>query len=77
MFAGTFEEHLFLRLSQEDREEILKKHKKIRPFEPMKGRIMKEYVTVPNPLYQNKMIFTPWMTRSIAYVKSLQPKKVK
>jgi TfoX/Sxy family transcriptional regulator of competence genes len=77
MFTETFEEHMFLRLSQEDREEIQEKHKEVKPFEPMKGRIMKEYVAVPKPLYQNNKMFTLWMNRSIAYVNSLHPKKTK
>ena len=47
MFSGTFEEDLFLRLSREDRDKITKHNTGVKPFEPMKGRAMKEYVAQP------------------------------
>jgi len=56
---GLYQESLFLRLSEEDREEFLEL-KQASQFEPMPGRIMKEYVTVPPP--------------SLNYVSSLPPK---
>jgi len=49
----------------------------IRPFEPMPGRIMKEYVAIPEPLYRNKKIFTELLAKSIQYVSSLPPKEKK
>jgi TfoX/Sxy family transcriptional regulator of competence genes len=47
MFTGLYGEALFVRLSEEDREELLKV-KGARLFKPMKGRPMKDYVCVPN-----------------------------
>ena len=77
MFTGTFEEHMFLRLSQEDRGKIQGEHEKVKPFEPSKGRVMKEYMIVPKSLYENKKDFSFWIKRSIAYVSHLPSKKKK
>ena len=77
MFSGTFEEHLFLRLSKEDRENIQREHKAVLPFEPMKGRPMKEYVVLPKSLYKNKKQYKYWLKKSIDYVTSQPPKKNK
>jgi TfoX/Sxy family transcriptional regulator of competence genes len=76
MFIGPHQDDLFLRLASEDREEILASYEEIRPFEPMPGRIMKEYVAIPEPLYRNKELFTELLAKSIQYV-SLLPQKEK
>jgi TfoX/Sxy family transcriptional regulator of competence genes len=77
MFAGTFEEHLFLRLSIGDRAKITKQNTDVKSFEPMKGRAMKEYVVLPKSLYRNKDEFSYWINKSIDYVTSLPSKKKK
>ena len=46
MFFGIFGNDLFVRLSIEDREELLK-NKGASVLEPMKGKPMKDYVVVP------------------------------
>jgi TfoX/Sxy family transcriptional regulator of competence genes len=77
MFTGTFEEHLFLRLSEDERENMKGVHQEVKSFEPAKGRVMKEYVVVPKSLYENKKEFSIWMNKSIDYVSSLPSKKKK
>jgi TfoX/Sxy family transcriptional regulator of competence genes len=77
MFTGTFEEHRFLRLSENERENIHGEFEGVEPFEPTKGRAMKEYVVLPKLLYENKKEFFLWMNKSISYVSSLPPKKKK
>jgi TfoX/Sxy family transcriptional regulator of competence genes len=77
MFTGTFEENLFLRLSEGDRNKITMKNTDVKPFEPMKGRAMKEYVVLPQSLYKNKKDFSHWVNKSIEYVTSLPAKKKK
>jgi TfoX/Sxy family transcriptional regulator of competence genes len=76
MFLGTFEESVFIYLSEPDREEFLNlpesKH-----FEPMPGRIMKEYVIIPIWLLEKKKELNQWIQRSLAYVSSLPPKEKK
>ncbi len=49
MFAGLFGNDLFVRLSEESREELLEKEG-ASVLEPMKGRPMKEYVVIPESL---------------------------
>ena len=46
VFAGTFGDAMTFRLGPEDLERALKA-KGVEPFEPMKGRRMKEWVLVP------------------------------
>jgi TfoX/Sxy family transcriptional regulator of competence genes len=77
MFSGTFEENLFLRLSMEDRNKISRANTDVKPFEPMKGRAMKEYVVLPKSLYKNRNEFSFWINKSVDYVNSLPAKKKK
>ncbi len=77
MFTGVHESHIFLRLSEKDREEIKKLYKDTTQFEPMKGRPMREYVNVSPLLYQDKKAFDPWIERSMKYVMALPAKAAK
>jgi TfoX/Sxy family transcriptional regulator of competence genes len=51
MFTGVFQDDIFIRLSEQDRSEITASNDEVVPFEPMEGRIMKEYVVLPESLY--------------------------
>lgn len=73
MFIGLYQESLFLRLSQEDKEEFLKLKQASR-FEPMPGRIMKEYVIVPPPMLEDSEQMGKWVSKSFNYVLNLPPK---
>jgi TfoX/Sxy family transcriptional regulator of competence genes len=77
MFIGAHQEDLFLRLAAEDRETAQATYEGITPFEPMPGRIMKDYVTIPKTVYRDKQIFTELLAQSIHYVSSLPPKEKK
>ncbi len=77
MLAGIFEDDLFIRLSEPDREEITAKCNEVIPFEPIKGRIMTEYVVLPDSIYNDSEKFQDWLNRSYLYVSSLPSKKVK
>lgn len=77
MFTGTFEGNLFIRLSEEDREKIMENYKRVKPFEPMSGKPLKEYVVLPKVLYNNKKSFSKWLEKSVGYVSSLPPKEKK
>ena len=50
MFSGVFEDDIFIRLSEKDRKELFSKYDEAAPFEPMKGRKMKEYVVLPESI---------------------------
>jgi TfoX/Sxy family transcriptional regulator of competence genes len=75
-FMGLFQDDLILRLPEEARAELLKM-KGARQFEPMPGRPMKEYVVVPSRLVDDQSALAPWITKSLAWASSLDPKKPK
>ncbi|MDD1679063.1 MAG: TfoX/Sxy family protein [Methanomicrobiales archaeon] len=75
MFLGAFQDLLFLRLSENDRERIIKLQPDVKPFEPMPGRVMKEYVVLPVSLYTTEESFHEWLQKSVRYTSSLPLKK--
>ena len=68
MFTGLHEENWVLRLHEEDRKEIEKLGAK--PFEPM-GRLMKEYVLIPQNILNEENALQEWMRRSLTFVSTL------
>lgn len=74
--AGLFQDRIILRLSEEDRREFLKLPG-ARPFEPMKGRPMKEYVEAPGSLATDPGAIGRWLERAARFVQTLpaKPKK--
>jgi TfoX/Sxy family transcriptional regulator of competence genes len=77
MFAGIHGDTIIIRLPDEDRKEILAKYRDARPFEPMKGHFMKEYIALPESFYNNKHILREWLNRAFNYASSLPPKERK
>ena len=77
MFICLFEDNIILRLSEKDRREILTTNDEVAPFEPMPGRVMKEYVTLPESIYGNIEDFRKWLNRSYRFAGSLKPKEPK
>lgn len=77
MFTGVFQSSIFFRLSPQDQKEFVDKYKDVRQFEPMEGRLMKEYVVVPEPVLEDEDAVGEWMKRSFEYTKSLPEKKAK
>ena len=74
MFAGVHEDNVIMRLSEEDRQEILSTYHEITRFTPM-GRVMKEYAALPELICADKDIFTKWLGRSYRYAASLPQKE--
>jgi len=74
MFMGTFGEEVILRLDEGARTELLRQPG-TSIFEPMKGRPMREYVVVPRAWRDRVDKARPWVARSLAWVKTLAPKK--
>ncbi len=72
MFVGVFADRLMLRLSDGDRAKFLKLPG-AKPFEPMPGRVMKEYVEVPQAVTESADL-KRWLKKSLAYAQSLPPK---
>jgi TfoX/Sxy family transcriptional regulator of competence genes len=76
MFMGLHQENMVLRLSEKDKLNFLKLDN-AHQFEPMPGRMMKEYVTVPPSLLQNKSSLRKWINKSLRYASQLPAKKHK
>ena len=76
MFAGLHEAGMVLRLPEEQRAEFLRL-KGAQPFEPMPGRVMREYVVVPKILLDAPAKLRTWVERSLAYVSTLPAKTKK
>jgi TfoX/Sxy family transcriptional regulator of competence genes len=77
MFTGVFQSSIFFRLSPQDQKEFLEKYENSRQFEPMEGRLMKEYIVVPESVLEDKGAVGEWMKRSFEYTLSLPEKKAK
>ncbi len=71
----TKEGCLALRLPEEEREEFLKKYKT--KLCEQHGRVMKEYVEVPDSLLKKTAQLKPFFARSFEYVSSLKAKPTK
>jgi TfoX/Sxy family transcriptional regulator of competence genes len=76
MFAGLHEAGMVLRLPDEKRAEFLRL-KGSAPFEPMPGRVMREYVVVPTVLLNAPEQLREWVEKSLSYVSSLPAKEKK
>lgn len=63
---------LAIRLPAGEREKFLKKYK-TSLFEAY-GAVMKEYVTVPNSLWNNRKDLEKYLAQSYEYAKTLKPK---
>jgi TfoX/Sxy family transcriptional regulator of competence genes len=74
LFSGLFADGMFVRLDTKEREDLLAQ-KGARPFEPMKGRPMREYVVLPAGMLEDEEEVKGWMRRGLAYARSLPPKK--
>jgi TfoX/Sxy family transcriptional regulator of competence genes len=73
MVAGLHEAGLVLRLPAPDRARFLRLDGAT-PFEPMPGRVMREYVVAPPGLLTDRRRLRAWLARSLAYVTTLAPK---
>jgi TfoX/Sxy family transcriptional regulator of competence genes len=74
MFAGVFEETVFLRYPPEDQEEVFAEFDEIARFEPMEGRGMREYSTVPDSVFSEDGARQRLLDRSVSYASALPPK---
>jgi len=74
MFTGLFQDEMFLRLSDEDRAAIRKQYD-TSLFEPMTGRLMRQYVLVPHYVLKSPRLLRTWLTKGMEHAKALPPKK--
>ena len=73
MFAGLFQEEMFLRLSDEDRAAIRSEFG-TSLFEPLPGRPMRGYVLVPRYVLDSPKLLKTWLAKGMEYARSLPPK---
>jgi TfoX/Sxy family transcriptional regulator of competence genes len=76
MFAGVYGTQLFLRLPAGSRAE-LQSDLGAKPFEPIAGRPMKEYVAMPQGIVNDTAALDEWMRRSVEFVSGMPPKQPK
>ena len=75
MVSGVFENDIFIRLSEQDRKKIISENDEVMPFEPLKGRVMKEYVVLPGSIYNDPEKFHGLLRSSYDYASSLPAKQ--
>jgi TfoX/Sxy family transcriptional regulator of competence genes len=76
MFAGVHGHKIVLRLGEADRSRAESEADAL-PFEPMPGRVMREYVVVPESVWSDPDSFDQWIRRSVEFVGTLPPKTPK
>ena len=76
MFCGLFEGSMFLRLSETDRE-LAQQELGASPFDPLEGRPMREYMTLPEDVLEDDGQLDDWMARAYSYAASLPQKQPK
>ncbi len=67
---------IVLRMSEQDRREAQAESGAL-PFEPLPGRVMKEYVVVPESVWSSPEHLDKWMSKAIEFVGALPPKPPK
>lgn len=72
MLAGLHQEDFILRLPGDARAEIARDG--ARPFAPMPGRTMREYVVLPPSLIADGAAMARWLARAIDHVASMPAK---
>jgi TfoX/Sxy family transcriptional regulator of competence genes len=76
MFAGVHGRKIVLRLAEAERAGAQAEAGAL-PFEPMPGRVMKEYVVVPEAVWSNPEMLEEWIGRSVEYVGAMPAKEAK
>lgn len=72
MLGGLFQDSMVLRLSADDLDGFRKQGAK--PFEPMPGRVMREYLVVPPTVLQSKPKLRRWLAKAFSYTSTVPPK---
>lgn len=71
MCLGAFEDGYILRLSDSDQDELLE-NPSVTHFAPM-DRPMREYLLVTPEFHHDDALLRHWISRSVAYTRSLPP----
>lgn len=76
MFCGAHEGNIVVRLDEDDRASLLEQPG-FRPFIPLPGRAMNEYVCLPPDRLTDVEYLERWMNKALDYAATLPPKKAK
>jgi TfoX/Sxy family transcriptional regulator of competence genes len=76
LFIGLHQDDFILRLSDADRARFTERFGE-RPFEPMPGRPMREYVRLPDEILDDPEERAGWIDRSMRYALGITPKTAK
>lgn len=76
MLGGLFQDSMMLRLSPDDLARF-RADTGAELFEPMPGRVMREYAVVPPAILGSKSRLRPWLEKALAYTTSLPAKPPK
>lgn len=76
MFTGLHQYNWVLRLEEQDRQ-IMQQDFDAGVFEPMPGRVMREYVALPQSIIEDDTALNLWLQKSLQFVKLLPPKQQK
>ena len=74
MFTGVFADDIFIRLPEKERTRFVKENKGAKPFEPVEGQRMSEYLVFPHALLKNKEAVKQWLHVSFDYASTLKKK---
>jgi len=74
MFSGLFQSSIILRLSESDRAACASRYG-ARPFEPMPGRPMREYIVLPDEIVGSAKALAEWLRKGHHHAASLPPKR--
>ncbi len=76
MFTGLHEENWVLRLPEDKRSEMVLNYQATQ-FAPMKGRVMREYLIIPQEILNDVSLLKKWIQTSLDYAQSLPKKEPK
>jgi TfoX/Sxy family transcriptional regulator of competence genes len=74
MFAGLFQDKLFVRLSRDQEPSLRKAFPGIAWLEPMPGRPMRDYHVLPEELYRNAARMESLLKKAVDHAKMLPTK---
>ncbi len=74
MFAGVFADSLYVRLPDTERQRLLGEQPSAAIFEPMPGRPMREYVSLPPAVTADGEALAGWLERAYTYALALPPR---
>ena len=77
MFAGVFQDEIWIRLSRDDQADFFELYDDAKLFEPMAGRAMKDYVVLPESVLADPEAANGWVEKAYKFTVTLPEKKPK